>query len=135
MGQHGTALVRYKKNVPMTLLTLLVFKGSISGLAIFFAVIRFTEEVNKDIFDTMPGLRIKKVKRIMGCREMTVHTVRYKALSVVYMRGSFPGIIGWLDFMAGSAKLWGRSTHHRVIGNTEDRKADKDPKTNEDCTD
>jgi hypothetical protein len=135
MSQHGTPLVRYMKYIPMALLALFVFKRRISGIAVFFTVIRFSEEMNKDIFDAMPGFRIEKIERIMGGRKVTIHTVRHKTLGVIDMGGRFPGIEGRLDFVAGSTKLRGRCTNHRIIGYAEGRKTDNHPESHKDGAD
>jgi len=62
---------------------------------------------------------------------MTVHAVRYKALAIVDMGGSFPCVIRKLDLVAGCAELRRRRSHHGVIGYAENWKADKNPGCNE----
>jgi hypothetical protein len=134
VGQHGPALVWYMKDVPMAFLALFVFKRGISGVSILFPVVRSTGKMDHDIFDAVPGFGIEKSKGVMGCRKMAVHTIGYKALGVVGMCGGFPGIVSRLDFVAGGAELRRRGSDHRVVGNAENRKTEKDPKTNEDDT-
>lgn len=50
---------------------------------------------------------------------MAVHAISHKPLGIVYVGRRFPGIVGKLDFVAGSAELRCGSAHHGVVGNTE----------------
>jgi hypothetical protein len=85
MRQHGPAFVRYIEQVSMALHTLLVFKRSIGGFAVFSSIVFFQNEVDKKIFYAMKGFLVEKIKGILGGRQMAVHAIGDKALTVIDM--------------------------------------------------
>jgi hypothetical protein len=87
VGQHGPSFVRDIKNISVAFLALIVVEGGIGLLAILF-VIKFIQnkDVYEQILDAVPRFRIKKVKCVMGGREMTVHTIGHKSLGVIGVR-------------------------------------------------
>lgn len=83
------------------------------------------------VFNAMQGFLVKKVYGILGGRQVTIHAVRDKTLGIVHMSGSFPGVVGELNFVAQYAKLGGGGTNHCIIGHTENREGDENTDTNE----
>ena len=75
--------------------------------------------MDDQIFNAVESFGIEKIKSILGCWEMAVHAIGNKSLGIVYMGGCFPGIVGKLNFMAGSTKLRSGSPCHGIVGDTE----------------
>jgi hypothetical protein len=124
VGQHGPPFIRQVQDIPMTLLALVVFKGSIGRLPVFLVVVSSFGEVLVDIFNAVKSLSIEKVNGILGSRQMAVHAICHKPLAVIMVRGSLPGPVGKLNFMAGGAEMRGGGPHHGVIGQAEKGKSD-----------
>lgn len=121
--QHSPPFIRDVEDISVTFLALIVFKGSVSLLAIFFVIVLIqNKEVHKHIFDAVCSFGIKKVKGVMGSGEMAIHTVCHESLGVICVSRGFPGVVGELNLMAHGAKLRGGGAHHGVIGDTEDGK-------------
>jgi hypothetical protein len=85
-----------------------------------------------NIFDAVHGLGVKKIVSIVRSREMTIHAIRDKSLGIVHMGGSFPGIVGELDFMTRSAELWCRSADHGVISDAKNGKCNQNADNDKD---
>jgi len=124
--QHGAPIVGNIKKIAMAFLALDVFKRRIGGPAVLVMIIFILNKMDKNIFDAVPGLGIKEIKRVVRCRQMTVHAVGHKSLGVIDMTGGLPSIVGKLNFMAGGTKLGGCGPHHRIVGQAEKRKTDHD---------
>ena len=131
MGQHGTSLIRDVENIAVTLLALFIFKGGVCGLARLVMIIFIHGEMDDDVFDAVECFCIEKIKGVMGGGQVAVHAVRHKALGIVYVGRCLPGVVGKLDFVAGCAEFRGGCAHHGVVGDTEYREGDNEPKDNE----
>jgi hypothetical protein len=114
MGQHGATFIRNVQNTSMAFLALFIFKRVVGRLAIFFVIILVLGKVDDNIFDPVKGW------------QMAVHTVRHESLGIVYVGGCLPGIVGKLDLVARGAKPGRGSTHHGIVGYTENRKSHND---------
>ena len=68
-------------------------------------VVFFLGEVNDYVFYTMSGLSIKEVEGIVRSWEMAIHAVRHKALGIISMGRSLPGVIGKVDFVTSGTEL------------------------------
>ena len=119
----------------MALLALLILKRCIGDLPILFPFVCSSKKVNKHILYAVPGFCIEKIERVMGRRQMTIHTVGHKPLCIVHMRGRFPGIIRRLNLMARGAKLGGRSPNHGVVEYTEQWERDHNAGADKDSPD
>ena len=106
MCHQSTTIIWNIDDIAMAFLALFVFKRSIRCLAIFIVIVLILYKVNDNILDAVNGHCKKEIKGIFRSRKVTIHTVRYKTLSVIYMCGSFPGIVGKLNFMTGSTEPW-----------------------------
>lgn len=132
MSKHGTSLSGYKKDVAMTLQTLIILYGKISPFSGFFPAIGIGafHEVDDYIFGTMQGFCVEEFYDVMRCRQMTVHAVGHKSLAVVNMGGHLPGVVGRLYFMAACAKSGSRCANHGVVSHRKEGKAQDDPEEN-----
>jgi len=127
MCQHGTTFVRYIKNVAMAFLALFIFERGV-GLFLLQGMIIKAHVLCKmdvNIFEAVHGFGVEKIDSVMRGREVTVHTVRYKALGIVDMSGCFPGVVCIFDFVTGCTKLRRRCPDHGVITKTEKGKSDE----------
>jgi len=131
MGQHCAPLIRNVKNIPVAFLALLIFEGSIGRHAVFFVVVFPPEEMDDDVLDPMKGLGIEKIERVMGRREVAIHTIRHKTLGVVDVGGCFPGVVGEADFMTGGTELRRGCPNHGIVRDTEDGKGDDEADADE----
>ena len=106
MCQHGPPFVRYIKNVAMTFLALLILKGSVGLFFLQSMIVKAHVlcKMNINIFEAVHGFGVEKIDSIVRGREVTVHTVRYKTLSIVDMCGGLPGIVCIFDFVTGCTK-------------------------------
>ena len=125
VGQHGAALVRNIKQIAVAFHALLIFKRGISRFAIFFPIVFILCKVNDDVFNAVESLLVEKIEGVVGGRQMAVHAVGHKALGVIDMGGGFPGVVGGLDLVAGSAKFRRRRADHGVITHAEQWKSDE----------
>jgi hypothetical protein len=84
----------------MALLALFVFERGVCFLAIFFVVIVVQgKKVDEDVFDAVGRFGVKKIDGVMRSRQMAIHAVCDEPLSVVYVGGRFPGIVGKLNLV------------------------------------
>jgi hypothetical protein len=126
VSQHCSPFIRQIEDVPVTLLTLVVFKRSVSYFPVFFMIKGLFSEVRQHILDTVKSLGVEKGEGVLGCRQVAVHTISHEPLAIIDVGGRLPGLISKLDFVAGGAELRRRGTHHGVIGETEQRKGDNE---------
>jgi hypothetical protein len=110
----------------MAFLALFIFKRVVGRLAIFFVIVLVLGKVDDNIFDTVKGLGVEEIHGVAGRRQMAVHTISHESLGIIYVSGCLPGVIGKLNLVAGGAKTGGGSTHHGVVGYTENRKSHND---------
>ncbi len=92
-------------------------------------------KMNINIFYAVYGFGIKKIKCVMGGRQMAVHAVRHKSLGIVDMGGGFPGIVSKLDFMAGCTELRCGGSDHGVIAEAEKGKRNEYTETHKGSSD
>ena len=85
MGEHGAPLIRDEKDVPVTFLALVVAERGVGSLPVFLVVIFVLEKVDKDVFGSVEGLGVKKIKGVVGGGKMAVHAVGHKSLGIIYM--------------------------------------------------
>jgi hypothetical protein len=71
-------------------------------MVVFGCILR---KMDDNILNAVGGFGIKEIKGVMRGRQMTVHAIGHKALGIIYMGRSFPGVVGKPNFMAGGAKL------------------------------
>jgi hypothetical protein len=126
MGQHGATFIRNVQNTSMAFLALFIFKRVVGRLAIFFVIIIVLGKVDDNIFDPVKGFGIEEINGVAGRWQMAVHTVRHESLGIIYVSGCLPGVVGKLNLVAGGAKTGRGSTHHGVVGYTENRKSHND---------
>ena len=115
----------------MAFLALLILErgvGRLGGLVTIKAVLG---KVNDNVLDTVEGLGIEKVERVLRSWEMAVHAVRHKTLPIIHMRRGLPGIVGKLDFVAPSTEFRCRCAHHAKVSNAEKWKGDDYASDNE----
>jgi hypothetical protein len=103
----------------MAFLALVIFERGVSLLTLFLMVIFALKKMNQDVFGTVKGFGIEKVKGVMRGRQMAIHAVGDKSLFIVHMSRGLPGVIGKLNFMAGGTKLGRSCADHGVVGETE----------------
>lgn len=121
VSQHSPPFIRDVKDISVAFLALIVFKGGVSLLAIFFMIILIqNKEVHEHIFDAVCSFGIEEVKGVMGGGKMAIHTVCHESLGVICVGRGFPGVVGELNLMAHGAKLGGGGAHHGVVGDAED---------------
>ena len=68
VGKHGPPFVWDIKDISVAFLALLIFKGGVSLLAIFFVIIFLLEKIDNNVPDTVGGLCIKEIKGIVWGR-------------------------------------------------------------------
>ena len=119
VSKHSTTFVWNVKKITMALLALVISKGGIGLLPLFFMVILALEKMDEDVLGTVKSFGIEKVKSVVGSRQMAIHAVGDKSLFIVHMRGGLPGVVGKLNLVAGGTKLGRGCAYHGVIGETE----------------
>jgi len=87
------------KYISMAFLTLIILKRVIGLLTVFGMIILTRDEMNQYVFDPMESFGIKKIKGVIGSRQMAVHTVCDESLFVIGVSGCLPGVVGKLDLM------------------------------------
>lgn len=133
MRQHGSALVGNVDNIAMAFLTLIVFKGGISGFTSLGVVVTVLSEMGENVPDAVKGLGIKEFVSVMGCGQMAIHAVGDKPLGIVHVGGCLPCTVSESDFVARSTKARSRGSDHGVIGKTEQGKSNKEPQSDIDA--
>jgi hypothetical protein len=131
VSKHCASLVGYVKNVPVAFLALLILKRGISSLSVLFVIVFILEKVNQDILGAMECLGVEKIEGVVWGRKMTVHTVGYESLRIVYMGRGFPCVVGKMNLMTGGAESGRRSANHSVVREAEERKGQEDTESNE----
>jgi len=116
------------EDVPVAFLALGVLKGLIGVVPALFPVIGPVDKVDVDIFDSVEGLGIEKVERVLGGRQVAVHAVCGEPLGVVHMGGCLPAVVGRSDLVAGGTEPGSGGPYHGVIGQTEDGKSNDNTK-------
>ncbi len=103
----------------MAFLALVIVERGIGLLSLFLVVIFALEKMDEDVLGTMKGFGIKKVKGVVGSRQMAIHAVGHKSLLIVHMSGGLPGVVGKLNLVAGGTKLGRGCADHGVVSETE----------------
>jgi hypothetical protein len=84
MGQHGPSFVWNMEDISMAFLALVILKGGIGLLTIFFVVIFIqNKDMHEQIFDAVRRFGVEEVNGVVGGGEMTIHTVCHKPLGVI----------------------------------------------------
>jgi hypothetical protein len=119
VSKHSTTFVWNVKKITMALLALVISKGGIGLLPLFFMVILALEKMDEDVLGTVKSFGIEKVKGVVGSRQVAIHAVGDKSLFIVHMSGGLPGVVGKLYLVAGGTKLGRGCADHGVVGETE----------------
>jgi hypothetical protein len=125
VSQHSASFIGDVEDITMAFKTLRILEGFIGLLAVFSVIVLVLHKVYDHILYPMEGFGIKKLKGIVGGRQMTIHAVGHKPLFIVGMGGRLPGVVGKLYFMTARAELGRGRTDHGVIGEAEKGKRDK----------
>jgi len=83
MCQHRSPFIWNIKKVAVAFETLFIFERGICPLTRFLMIIFPANKVHNDILNSMSGLGIEEIKRVMWCRKMAVHAIGHKSLAVV----------------------------------------------------
>ncbi len=105
VGEHGPTFIRDIQEITMAFLALFILERGIGSQPVFIVVVFVLCEMNNDIFNAMGGLGVEKIEGVLWGWQMAIHTIRNKALRIIYMGGCFPGVVSKLDFMAPGAEL------------------------------
>ncbi len=105
MGQHGPPLIGNIEKIPMALLALLVLERGIGNAPLLLVVICPAHKMDDNVLYAMCRLCIEKIEHICRGRQVTIHAISHKSLSVVGMGGGLPGVVDKLNFMAGRTEL------------------------------
>jgi len=85
VSKHGSAFIRYVKDVSVAFLALLILEGSISYLAVLLVIVGFAGKMYDDIFYSVGSFGVEKVPSVVRSRKVTVHTICHEALGVIYV--------------------------------------------------
>jgi len=130
VGEHGPPFIRDIQEITMAFLALFIPERRIGCQPVFLVVVFILCEMNNDILNAMGGLGVEKIEGVLWGWQMAIHTIRNKALRIIYMGGCFPGVVSKLDFMAPGAKLRCGGSHHGEVSHTKKREGDDDPNSN-----